>query len=423
MTILTGRTGALLALLVLAWMGSTPASAVELPSGTEIPMERFGPADAKTRVLWLPSEYGLRPRSMVVAEGLAERGMEVWVADLHTAYFLAVGRTSLNGVPVEDVAELIEVAKAGTERLVLFVANRAAGIGLHAARLWQQAHPEEKLGGIILLHPNLYVRTPDAGEEPEYLPIASLTNQPIYLFQPELSAKRWHLNTLREQLQQGGSDVFIEPLKEVSDGFIARPDFTEPEVQETQRMAARIERAIKMLKPFSRKARPVRGSLEGKRTEVVANLETTLKPVAGTPAPPALELKDLQGRTHRLSDYRGKVVLVNFWATWCPPCVKEIPSLGRLYDRLRERGFEVLAVDVGETVEQVQTFMAERPVDFPVLVDPEGTTVQPWRISAFPSNFVVGTDGRIQLSYYGALEWDAEEVASKIEALLPAASP
>ena len=111
-------------------------------------------------------------------------------------------------------------------------------------------------------------------------------------------------------------------------------------------------------------------------------------------------------------------MLVNFWATWCPPCVEEIPSLQRLTERLAGKAFRVLTVDVGEDAATVRAFMEQFTVDFPVLMDPGGTAVRQWRVYAFPTSFMVDRSGVVRYSLFGALEWDAPEVVARIEELL-----
>ncbi len=111
-------------------------------------------------------------------------------------------------------------------------------------------------------------------------------------------------------------------------------------------------------------------------------------------------------------------MLLNFWATWCPPCVKEIPSLGRLKKKMAGRGVEVLSVDVGEPVETVRAFLKRIPAAFPVLLDGAGKTVSPWQIQAFPTTYLIDRQGLIRYAYFGGLEWDAPEVVQVIESLL-----
>lgn len=147
-----------------------------------------------------------------------------------------------------------------------------------------------------------------------------------------------------------------------------------------------------------------------------------LKPYAGSDKP-TLELVGLDGRPHRLGDYRGQVVLLNFWATWCPPCREEMPSMQRLRDRLRGKPFSVLAVNIGEDAATVRSFLKETEVDFPILLDAQGRTPGAWKVFAFPSSFLIGSDGRIRYTLYGALDWDTPEVVALIEGLIVGSAP
>jgi peroxiredoxin len=143
-----------------------------------------------------------------------------------------------------------------------------------------------------------------------------------------------------------------------------------------------------------------------------------LKPWAGGRAP-ALELADPDGGTHRLGDYRGKVVLVNFWATWCAPCRAEMPSLERLRQSMQGRPFTVLAVNVGESARVAREFAEKLPVHFTVLLDRDTRVTKAWGARVLPASFLVGPDGSIRYSYFGDLDWSGSDVRASIEALMP----
>jgi peroxiredoxin len=136
-------------------------------------------------------------------------------------------------------------------------------------------------------------------------------------------------------------------------------------------------------------------------------------------ATPGLALRDLQGRLHRLEDYRGKVVLVNFWATWCGPCREEMPSINKLRAALAARPFAVLAVNVGEPESRIGRFIGEVPLDFPVLLDQDTAVAKAWQARILPASFVVGPDGRIRYSVLGEIDWTDARVRKAIDALLP----
>lgn len=142
-----------------------------------------------------------------------------------------------------------------------------------------------------------------------------------------------------------------------------------------------------------------------------------LKPLPPKPAP-GLTLPALEGGTRSLEKLRGRVVLVNFWAVWCPPCRKEMPSMARLATKLGDRPFTILGVNVGEGPEEIHAFLKQVPVNFPILLDAEGNNLKPWQVFAFPTSYIVDKQGRLRLGLFGSIEWDEAETVAKIEALL-----
>jgi peroxiredoxin len=136
-------------------------------------------------------------------------------------------------------------------------------------------------------------------------------------------------------------------------------------------------------------------------------------------ATPALALSDTEGKGHGLADYRGKVVLVNFWATWCGPCREEMPSMEALRASLQGRPFVVLAINVGEGARAARAFADKMSLQFPLLLDQDTKTTKVWGARILPASFVVGPDGKIRYSYLGAIDWTDAGVRSAIEGLLP----
>lgn len=143
-----------------------------------------------------------------------------------------------------------------------------------------------------------------------------------------------------------------------------------------------------------------------------------LKAWAGGPAP-ALALNDIDGRAHRLSDYRGQVILVNFWATWCEPCREEMPSIQNLKEKLAGKPFAVLAVNLDEPESRIRRYLSQANVDFAVLLDPEGRAAKAWKARILPASFVIGPDGRVRYSVVGEINWSDPQVVSRIAELLP----
>jgi thiol-disulfide isomerase/thioredoxin len=135
-------------------------------------------------------------------------------------------------------------------------------------------------------------------------------------------------------------------------------------------------------------------------------------------ATPPFALEDLKGRVHRLSDYRGKVVLVNFWATWCEPCRDEMPSIERLRAAFAAEPFEVLAINLAEPRSRIEHFLANMPLSFPVLRDTDTATAKAWKARMLPATYLVDAAGRIRYQHYGAFDWSSEAARAKVRELL-----
>ena len=135
-------------------------------------------------------------------------------------------------------------------------------------------------------------------------------------------------------------------------------------------------------------------------------------------ATPALALPDLQGRTVDLRELRGRVVLVNFWATWCEPCRDEMPSIGRLRDRLAGKPFEVLLVNFGEGTPRIEEFLRREKLVLPVLRDADKTVAAAWRAGGLPMTFLVDARGRVRYSVFGEKDWNEGEALAAVEKLV-----
>lgn len=130
--------------------------------------------------------------------------------------------------------------------------------------------------------------------------------------------------------------------------------------------------------------------------------------VPGEVAPP-FELLDLDGNSHHLSDFAGQVVVLNFWATWCPPCVEEMPSLQQLADSLEGDGLKVVAVSVDERYADIAPFVEEHSLRFLVLHDLGKRVSRRYEVFQFPETWLIGRDGRLVSRIIGARDWSAPE--------------
>ncbi len=147
---------------------------------------------------------------------------------------------------------------------------------------------------------------------------------------------------------------------------------------------------------------------------VTAGLET----VDNNESIASFELEGIDGQLHRLSDYQGKVVLVNFWASWCPPCIREIPGMLRLEKSFQHRPFDIVAINVAEQKRTVSYQAKRNKISFTVLLDPKSKTFKQWQAKILPTSFIVDKKGHIRYIAQGPLEWDSDEVIAVIEKLL-----
>jgi thiol-disulfide isomerase/thioredoxin len=148
-------------------------------------------------------------------------------------------------------------------------------------------------------------------------------------------------------------------------------------------------------------------------------LTHNLTAVEDAPPAPPLRLIDLDDEEIDLEALRGKVVVVNFWATWCPPCRREMPSLERLKLATAEQGVEVLAVNIGEEVDTVFSFTGtlDPQPTFPLLLDLDSGSLAAWNVKGLPTTFVVAPDGTIAFRAIGGREFDHPEIIEQLVAL------
>lgn len=136
-------------------------------------------------------------------------------------------------------------------------------------------------------------------------------------------------------------------------------------------------------------------------------------------AAPAFSLKNLDGDSVRLEQLRGDYILLNFWATWCPPCINEMPSMEQLQQKYKGRGFQVVAISLDkEPREKVAAFVARLKLTFPILLDPDGIVSEPYGANELPSTYILDPEGRVIAAAKGERDWFGEEAISYFDELL-----
>ena len=390
-----------------------------LSSGETIIADTFN-ADGDTLYLYLPSERGFGKGHIPTAQQLAFEGSDVWVLDLHASYMVAKNRSSVSKFNIDDLVELIGLTQSkGFKRLFFITSGRGAQLALKAAHQWQSQHADSTyLKGHIFHSPHLIKGKPLLGTKAEYVAVAKASNLPVYMILPQYGTKYFRAEEIVKTLKLGGSSVFVHRLKDVRGGFHMRNEEdlmqadlkAKADLSNTYLQATSLLSSVKSMSPVTL----------AKDTVVKHNnafSEPTLKPYKGKRRI-ALQLKDIQGQQVKLSDYKGQVVLLNFWASWCKPCIKEIPSLSRLGEQLKMQNFKIITVNVGESAREINEFKKRIKFDLPILLDDSGQAVQDWGVYAYPSNFLLDKNGIIHYTYRGALEWDAPVIVNTIKTLL-----
>ena len=173
---------------------------------------------------------------------------------------------------------------------------------------------------------------------------------------------------------------------------------------------------------YARRRRPLAGGIFFLLTSILfaagaPAVAASFEPWTGGGVTPFV-LRDVDGRSHELSAYRGNVVLVNFWATWCEPCRQEMPSIQRLRDKLAGKPFAAFAVNVDEPEARVRTFIKQTGFDLPVLLDPNKTLTRSWGVRVLPVTFLIDRDGRVRYRAIGDFDWADEKIVGIISQLM-----
>lgn len=132
---------------------------------------------------------------------------------------------------------------------------------------------------------------------------------------------------------------------------------------------------------------------------------------------PSFNLIDLDNKTHTLNHFIGKPLIVNFWATWCPPCLAELPSFNRAWDKVKDQGVNMIAINIGESPTTVFDFIQGTPIYFKVLLDQESEELNNWQMQGLPTTYILNYKGEVVYQAIGEREWDNDELLTKVLAL------
>lgn len=388
---------------------------IPVAKNTEITIERHS-AQGKYLIVWLAPQYGLRGGHRSLARTLAKKNIEVWQTDIIQSLFLPHSPTSLKKLDGKYVSQIIKHAhKITGKKIILMADSYAALTALTGARYWQATTQSETyLIGAILFSPHAYASIPPLGQLPEYMPIISASNIPMMIYQAKNSSNTGQFASLVEKLQQHGNPVYSR--------LTPRNMLRFYEEEPTQEMLAlfkplseNIEKMITVLERHSVPENPIplKKAKQHKR-----GIDNYLKKYKGSIKPLPIKLKDAYGNQVIKNSYKGQITVINFWATWCPPCVKEIPSLNSLKQQMKGLPFELISINYAEDKKTILEFMKKVNVEFPVLLDHDGSFAKKWNVITYPSTFVIDKEGQIKYGVNAAIEWDNEEFIKKIKELL-----
>ena len=405
----------LLVLIMISSVLNAEEFSVADHEGNDISIQRY-PSEGDLLAIWLVDHEEERSMFETMLNAINASGIEIWRVDLLDAYFLPRGSESIIGMPGDAVAALLQAAHDSSHKKVLLIAyDRMPLPLLRGVRLWQQQAHHSRLSGAILFYPNLFGAAPVAGEDPVIDPIVAATNIPVVIYQPDMGSQRWRLHQVMQALWSAGSPAFAYMVPRVRDWFFMGDiDHGPGDKDATSAIPGQLFAFAKLMDSYPKPA-SASGSYQPDQAEVKVMELVTLD---GSLQAPGFSLDDLAGTRHDWERYRGKVTLVNFWATWCPPCVEEIPSLNRLAARFNGSSFDVVSIDYRESRTALAEFTQQTPVDFPVLFDEDGLISLQWKVFSFPSSFLIDKNGRVRYSANRAIDWDTEEIALLVKELL-----
>ena len=387
---------------------------VPASNDTEITVTRFAAA-GKYVMVWLAPEYGFRTGHRSLARMLTEHNIEVWQSNIVESLFMPQGTTSLKQLDGTYIADVIEYAYKTTGKKIIVTGDSyAASSALIGAHQWQQRkHSDSYLIGAVLFTPYTYAYIPPLGVEPEYLPIVSATNIPMMIYQAKGSATVGQFELLVNKLQQHNNPVYTKFVPDVMSLFYQDPPTVDMQ-KNAKALPGNILQMITVLEKHKVPAEPIPLTV----TETVkSGIDILLKEYKGIGGPVPIKLKNIDGNTVTKDNFTGQITVINFWATWCPPCIEEIPSLNRLKKKMADVPFELISINYAEDDKTIIDFMKEVNVEFPVLLDKNGEFAKQWNVISYPSTFIIDSKGVIQYGVNAAIEWDDPAVIQKLKAL------
>jgi len=378
------------------------------------------PADGALIALWFTDLVEEdRPHFNSLLTSLQQSGIEVWSTRILEDLFLTRDDASIMSLDGSKIAEVIEAAHHHSNKQILLLSYDKMSIPLlRGVRHWQQHYSNrQRIAGTALLYPNLFIAPNRAGDSPLPAPILSLTNTPVTLFQPAQGQHAKRISRAVEPLWEAGSAATLLPLAGIRDWYIMHEPGKYPAERAVRNRLPRQLQQIAnstAINPF-----PDHPLADQRQQEIATEQDPyRLIPITEQPLAPDFALPDQEGTTQQLSQLKGKVVLVNYWASWCPPCIEEMPSMNTIYQRYKGQGLEILGINFQEDPQEITRFLEQVKVDFPVLFDRDGEVAHRWNVFSMPTSFLVDRNGYVRYSVSRSIHWDLPESITTIEQLL-----
>jgi len=394
---------------------------IEANDGTEITAAHY-PAQGNTLIIWIGSSYNFSKRAFKTAHLLAEKGLEIWQVDFSEIFFEPKTSNFMRNLDGQYVADLIAAAHKKTGKQIILLSRAYGAIPtMRGAALWQQQYPGKKyLNGAILFSPDFFTSVPELGLDPDYLPITTQTTLPMFIYQGARRGTAWQFPRLLKKLGQSNQHIYFSYMQGIA-GVFYRNDHDPATIKMLKQIPRLISDTARLLQQTSGYQRPNKYS-QNTLKRYNARLNSQIKPFIGQSTPIPFSLKDSNDQLITRNQFKHKVTVVNFWATWCPPCVEEIPSLNRLRKKMKalnskQHDFELISINYAESKQTVDSFLKKINVEFPVLLDIDGAVSKKWNVVAFPSTFVIGPDGKIHYGINAAIRWDSPDAIELLNSL------
>lgn len=349
---------------------------------------------------------------------LSEQG-HVWYLDTPEALFIERTRINMRSQDGTFIKDLVSHAAQSFSEIIVVTADVASVPVLRGLRSWQETASNterQQLKNVVLLYPSLFVNAPMAGEVPELFPISYQSALPITILQPSNGSQANTIDLSAKALKMGGSLVQTIDVPIATDGYFKYQDIRPMAADAAQRIHETTEQKIQRVNQIKYQvARLEPIEIDAPESKIVSGMIKLPEPKAMQ----SIALPALNGDMIKVpEDYKGKALLVNFWATWCPHCVEEIPSMNRALAQLDADRFAMISISYKDTQKIMQDFVKEVQVDFPILMDYDGKVSESWNVFAFPSSFLIDANGVIHYSINAGSIWDSPEMLDYLKEVM-----